>query len=414
VRSGAFTTGVNYWPARSAMAWWKSFDAREVAEDFRRIRSVGFDSVRIFLTWEDFQSTPTSVEARSIQRLVTTVDLAGLAGLSVVPTLFTGHMSGVNWIPPWALGDDPSDPRFRCISAGLVGPSRLTNWYTDTTILHAQSLLAREVAHALAGHDGLLAWDLGNENSNCSRPPDRASARRWLARTSDAIRDADPRAKVTIGLHMEDLEEDRMLGPREASDFCDFLTMHGYPGYARWAGGPTDERLLPFLTHVTRWLGNGADVLFSEFGVPTHPPGPAAALAQGPALVDEAAAASYVARGLRALEGAGAMGAMIWCYTDYPASIWDAPPLDLAPHERSFGVFRADGSEKPAASAVRSFTADLAERFPSLAPDSPVQTTDPKLFLDLDPADFYRAPKDTLARLFDRYCAVSALSTSAS
>ena len=59
-------------------------------------------------------------------------------------------------------------------------------------------------------------------------------------------------------------------GRREASEACDTLSMHGYPIYAHWADGPTDEHLLPFLAHVTRWLGEGRDVLFSEFGLPTY------------------------------------------------------------------------------------------------------------------------------------------------
>lgn len=406
-----FRTGVNYWPARTAMGWWRWFDVDELAEDLRRVRAAGFDSIRIFLLWEDFQTNPTSVESRAIKRLVTAVDLARGAGLSVMPTLFTGHMSGVNWIPPWALGDDAGDPRFRSISGGRAGVApgsgRLANWYTDTTVIHAQSLLAREVAHALAGHEGVLAWDLGNENSNCVVPPDRGYARRWLARMSDAIRDGDPRAKVTIGLHMEDLVEDRMLGPREASDFCDFLTMHGYPGYASFTSGPTDERLLPFLVHVTRWLGAGADVLFSEFGVPTRPRATAPGFpTSGPALVDEGEAAAYVARGLRALADAGATGAMLWCYSDYATAIWGEPPLDQAPHERTFGIFRADGSEKPAALAVRAFASGAA---PSARP-VPVAPG----FIDMEPEDFYLAPGGALARLFARYCAVSAPSTSSS
>ena len=86
---------------------------------------------------------------------------------------------------------------------------------------------------------------------------------------TDSIRGADSDALVTLGLHMEDLEQDRNLGPSEAAEVCDFLQMHGYPGYASWADGPTDERVLPFLARLTRWLGGGADVLFAEFGVPT-------------------------------------------------------------------------------------------------------------------------------------------------
>ena len=69
---------------------------------------------------------------------------------------------------------------------------------------------------------------------------------------------------------MEDLQEDPTLGPREASDTCDVLTMHGYPIYADWADGATDEQLLPFLARLTRWLGAGRDVIFSEFGLPTY------------------------------------------------------------------------------------------------------------------------------------------------
>ena len=86
---------------------------------------------------------------------------------------------------------------------------------------------------------------------------------------ASAIRAADATAMVTTGLHMEDLEHDRHLGPHEAAQVCDFLTMHGYPIYADWAEGGTDDRLVPFLAEVTRWLGGGRDVLFSEFGLPT-------------------------------------------------------------------------------------------------------------------------------------------------
>ena len=78
-------------------------------------------------------------------------------------------------------------------------------------------------------------------------PPSTGSADAWLERMTSAIRRSDDRALVTVGLHMEDLEEDRRLGPREAAGTCDFLSMHGYPIYASWAEGPLDEQLLPFL-----------------------------------------------------------------------------------------------------------------------------------------------------------------------
>ncbi len=306
-------------------------------------------------------------------------DLAGGLGLALIPTLFTGHMSGVNWIPAWALGGSAGDRRFRVVSGGRVVHTGLRNWYTDSAVADAQVLLAAEAAAALAGHKAVWAWDLGNENSNCVVPPTRSAARAWLARLSSAIRSADETALVTLGLHMEDLEEDRRLGPPEAAEACDLLSMHGYPIYARWADGPTDHQLLPFLARVTHWLGEGRDLVFSEFGLPSL-------------LVEEDEAAAYTARALEALRRAGCLGALLWCYSDYDPALGESPPFDLAPHELSFGLWRADGSPKPAVAAVAAFVG--AARCAAGYADA---------WLDIDREEFRRDPRSQLPRLYRRY-----------
>ena len=91
-----FRVGVNYWPARTAMAWWSSFDQDEVAADFARIAAAGLDSVRLFLPGRRSNPRRARSIAAMLDRLATVADLAGRAGLAVMPTLFTGHMSGVN------------------------------------------------------------------------------------------------------------------------------------------------------------------------------------------------------------------------------------------------------------------------------------------------------------------------------
>lgn len=361
------------------MGWWSNFDLTEVEADFARIAACGLDSVRVFLTWEDFQPSPDRVDRQMLERLVAVADLAGGLGLGLMPTLFTGHMSGVNWIPAWALGGSGGDRRFRVVSGGGVVRSGLRNWYTDSAVGDAQVLLAAEAARALAGHEAVWAWDLGNENSNCVIPPTWSAARAWLARLGSAIRGADETARVTVGLHMEDLEEDRRLGPGEVSEACDFLSMHGYPIYARWADGPTDDQLLPFLAEVTRWLGGGRDLVFSEFGLPTL-------------LVEEDAAAAYTARALEALRRAGCLGALLWCYSDYDPALWESPPFDLAPHERSFGLWRADGSPKPAVAAIAAFVG--AERCTAGHADA---------WIDIDRDQFRLDPSVQLPRLYRRY-----------
>jgi endo-1,4-beta-mannosidase len=378
------------------MGWWADFDRSEVAADFARIAAAGLDSVRLFLTWEDFQPNPHEVDQEMLDRLVTVADLAARSGLAIVPTLFTGHMSGVNWVPGWALGGSERDDRFRVVSGGRVSGAGLRNWYADEKISRAQVLLAGEAAAALAGHEALWAWDLGNENSNCVLPPSQSFARRWLERITTAIRAADQTALVTVGLHMEDLEEDRRLGPREASEVCDLLSMHGYPIYARWVDGPTDEHLLPFLAHITRWLGDRREIVFSEFGLPTYRASDSSGeetRAQAPSLlVEEEAAAAYTERALAALHAAGCAGAMVWCYTDYAPAAWAKPPLDMAIHERSFGLWRADGSPKPAVAAVKAF-----------AGTTRLDVFDNHAWIDIDTNEFYADPRRHLPRLYRRY-----------
>ena len=331
-----------------------------------------------------------------LDRLVAVADLADGAGLVLVPTLFTGHMSGVNWIPSWALGGTDRGDRFRVVSGGRVTEAGLRNWYSDPVVASAQAYMAGEVAAALAGHEATWMWDLGNESSNCTIPPSRSSARDWLGRIASAIRASDPGTLVTVGLHMEDLEEDRKLGPGQASEACDLLSMHGYPIYASWADGPIDEQLLPFLAHVTRWLGGGTEVLFSEFGLPTYrrgdPGGEAARRRSASPLIEEHAAAAYTERALAALQRAGCVGAMLWCYTDYDPALWESPPLDLAVHERSFGLWRADGSPKPSVAVVEAFAG---------APR--VAAPDDYPWIDLEPEEFFDAPAVHLRRLYGRY-----------
>ncbi len=401
--SSRFRLGINYWPPDLAMYWWKHFDEHQVQRDFARIRAAGFDSVRIFLLWEDFQPASDRVSKRALSRLVRVADAAHSNGLDLIPTLFTGHMSGVNWIPRWAIDSDrPPDPassaaRFRIVADGQVVSGSPKSWFLDENVACAQARLASAAAQALEGHPALWAWDLGNENSNCCVPPTRDAAVEWLDRVSAGIRAADSRVPITLGLHMEDLMEDRRLGPREASRFCDFLCMHGYPIYADFAEGPTDAHILPFLGLVTRWLG-GRDVLFAEFGAPAfpaegHDPDRAQSSAPAIPLLEGEKAAAFTRSALEMLRAFGFLGAMLWCYADYGEALSSRPPLDEAAHERWFGLWGADGSPKPAVDEIC--------RFQGL-PGAP-QWWD-LAWIDVDPDEFYTHPRQHLSRLYRRFC----------
>jgi endo-1,4-beta-mannosidase len=385
-----FRLGVNYWPAEVAMAWLQAYDPNITRRDFFRAANAGFDSVRIFVLWEDAQPTASTIDTATLGRLVDVADAAVEAGLTLIVTLFVGHMSGVNWIPAWATGGEGGDRRFRVISGGQTRPpAGLRSWYADPGVVAAQERLAADAAAALAGHPGVWAWDLGNENSNCTVPPDRASGEMWLERIATAIRTNDPGRPLTIGIHMEDLEEDRGIGPAEAARWCEIVSMHGYPIYAEWSAGATDHALLPFLAEITRWLAGGAPVLFEEFGLPTVAHG---AEVERPLLVSEDASAVYTGHALDALRQAGCTGALLWCFADYASALDTVPPFDLAPHERSFGLWRADGSPKPAVAEVTARAGQHRVPPPSTGG-----------WLDIDRDTFCANRRFHLARLYRRF-----------
>ena len=94
-----FLLGINYWPRRKAMYWWSDFDPDEVQEEFETIKEIGFDLVRIFLLWEDWQPEPDRVEESALENLEVVCNIAAALNLKLDVTFFTGHMSGPNWVP---------------------------------------------------------------------------------------------------------------------------------------------------------------------------------------------------------------------------------------------------------------------------------------------------------------------------
>src|SRR2546428_11451284 len=97
--SEAYRVGVNYWPASSAMQWWRRFEAAEVDRDFARIVAAGGDLVRFFLLWEDFQPTPGTVSEIALDRLRTLAAIARRGSPKIPPTLFTRPIGGLDVLP---------------------------------------------------------------------------------------------------------------------------------------------------------------------------------------------------------------------------------------------------------------------------------------------------------------------------
>jgi endo-1,4-beta-mannosidase len=367
-----FSVGINYWPRRSAMAMWRRFDAGEIREDFQRIAGLGLDAVRFFLRWDDFQPDAGTMDPLMLTRLEAVADIAAETGLRTMPALFTGHMSGVNWLPVWALDENAPHGRFRTIAGDSESPYGIGDFYTGA-LLDAQIVFARAVGERLRAHPAVLTWDLGNEFSNMREPASEYDAAEWSRRLTKALEETSG-IPVTAGTHGEDLTRDRNIRLSMMCEPYAFATMHGYPVYSSFSRSRLDPEVVPFLAYLAAGFSH-KPVLFSEFGNPTAPPSKRSpfervALPDEPpnhtispddpvyapyACLTETEMAAYCTKVLNRLHADGRLGAYWWCWADYADELRGEPPFDRALHEMSFGIVRGDGSEKPVAAALGAF-----------------------------------------------------------
>lgn len=396
-----FRTGVNYWPRRKAMYWWRDFDRGEVAEEFDVIAGLGMSLVRIFLLWEDFQPAPTMVSATALSDLETVCDLAAERGLGLDVTFFTGHMSGPNWAPGWLLGgSEPVPARRQVISGANEDAGSYRNPFVDAEALDAAALLLREVVGRLRDHDGVWAWNLGNEPDLFARPPDETAGPEWARRMFATIGEVDDRHHVTVGLHAPSLSEDNGLRADRMFAGADVAVMHAYPIYANFGAAALDPDAVPFATALTAAL-SGKPAIMEEFGACTAPPGQDTSTWEWQALgqswrqvmLSEEILAEHLADVLPRLVKVGAAGALLWCYADYHEDLWDRPPCDTKLHERHFGLVRPDGSLKPHAEVVRRFAA----AGPAIAAPSS------RARIEIDGDELYADPAAMLPGLFETF-----------
>ncbi|MBC5824492.1 MAG: hypothetical protein GIX02_06595 [Candidatus Eremiobacteraeota bacterium] len=348
-----FLLGINYWPRTSAMSMWERFDERELDADFALVASLGFECVRFFMLWQHFQPQPDRTSATALAQLERVMEALARRGLAAMPTFFTGHMSGVNWLPSWTLDAQRGCGRFRTLTENGFSDLGIGDFYTGT-LLQAQRDHVRTVGARLRGHPSLYAWDLGNEFSNLRAPASVQESDRWSSvLTADLIETSGTGA--TAGTHGEDLSQDRNIRPSSMCAPLCFPTMHGYSVYSDFARTKDDPQVVPFLCELTRSF-SGRPVLFSEFGSPTCPPTKVEAASY--ACLTETEMCPYALHVLDGLHAGGALGAFWWCFADYDLALKDRPPFDCAPHELTFGIVRSDGSLKPVAATLSGFAGE--------------------------------------------------------
>ena len=382
-----FELGCNYWPRHSAMYMWRELDLGAVRAELAQLHDLGFHVVRFFALTEDFLPEPFRVASDKIAQLVEVARIASEEHLASIPTLITINMSGKMWWPRWL-----SEPR--------------ANLFSDPDLLRAQALLVESCARALAGDASIRAFDLSNELDDAQPVPSRAAGWLWASVLSAAIRRAAPGVPLQVGAHLPSLRATTHLRIDDLASVVDEDCMHAYPLYCDAARSFLDAELVPFACALTRELaGASRPTLMHEFGICTAAQGCAGHIIvddflgrpMPQYLASEEEGARYYQEVLERLALTGAAGAYAWCYADYAPQLFDRAPFDRALRERSFGLVRADGSEKPAARVLREFARRL-ER------GEVAYGSAPRL-LDVSPEVYYAAPDQHFRRLYDHWLA---------
>lgn len=398
--SQPFVLGVNYWPRRKAMGWWSDFDIYEVREDFALIKEYGMNLVRIFLLWEDFQISPDSVVYGSLQNLEAVCDAAQENALRLDITFFTGHMSGPNWAPRWALQGKALAGARKLVSEGRIVDSSFRNPFFDPVMIQAAKKLVFETVSCLKDHPAVGFWNLGNEPDLFALPYDGRSALSWVRGITETIRSIDSVHPVLCGLHAASLSEVNAFRCDEIFDVTDYAVMHSYPMYSDIARNSLDSDFVPFTCALTSALC-GKPVLMEEFGGCTAPRGEKSCVWEwkmygephSQFMASEDDFAEYTGEVLPKLVKNGTLGALLWCFADYAESIWNKPPCDEVRHERHFGLVRPDGTLKPHAEVIKKF----AMTYPL------VNKNAQRFSIGMTAREYYEEPAKNMRLLYGKY-----------
>lgn len=320
--------GVNYWPASCGVQMWREWPAEEIQRDLDLICKLGFNCVRFFLLWEEFEPKPGRYDQICFARLAQLLGWCRQRKLLTQPSLMVGWMSGGIFWPKWK-GDK--------------------NLFTDPGLRQRAASFATKVARVCARFsDSVLSIDQGNEICclpDCLAAPP-AAVETWCEAMSTAIRRGFPAALVISGNEQSQVVGD--TGWRfDAQPGCDLYSMHAYPNSAwhslRFDGmaDPLAQSLLPLYVKCARAFG---PVMVQEFGT----------IFTIGSCCDE-----YLRAILPACWDAGANGFLWWSLRDFNAN---GHPYNKNAFEGPLGLVGADERLKPVLNFFSEFAASLPSR----------------------------------------------------
>ena len=298
--------GVNYF--RPGTGWapqvWKRFDAEATRSDFARLRDLGGNCVRVFLSYGSFYPKAGRLDPEGLAKFDRFLQLAEEAGVYVHPT-GPDHWEG---LPDLAKGDRIAEEKilvaledfWRQFAARYRGRSVIfaydllnepeVPWNSPALGVRWNEWLAKTYGSAERQQ---AAWGTTNVVWGSQPVPSREArpgrelldfqhcredvAEGWTRRQVAAIRSVDPEALVTVGLiqwsvpvHIAGAWHYSAFRPERVAPLVDFMEIHFYPfarGFYEYGSDEDELRNLAYLNCVVREVARfQKPVVVAEFG----------------------------------------------------------------------------------------------------------------------------------------------------
>ncbi|MBC8076391.1 MAG: cellulase family glycosylhydrolase, partial [Chloroflexales bacterium] len=299
--------GVNYYPQGKPWAeMWEDWKGQQIQRELQSARAdLGINTLRVLVPYSEgsWKAGRDGVNALMLGRLREMVQIAGALDMRLIVSLFDFEN-----IFPTPGSREEADQRA---------------WL-------------KQLVGNFAGDDRIIAWDIHNEPDNYKRwqePGGPEEILTWTGRMADLLHEIAPNHLVTVGVgHYETLWR---AGPdgRRMLDYSDVISFHTYNA------ADTERQIYEIRSRSPK------PILLEEFGWPTGP-------RCSQAGYDEATQAETYRQQLQVATGRVA-GVVAWTLRDYDAG----PTARYDTREEHYGLYRADGSLKPAAAFLRAYDA---------------------------------------------------------
>lgn len=308
-----FMTGINFWPRLSNIKMWKEWDEKSIFSDLEQAKNLGCRFIRIFLLDEDFVNGYGEINSESTGHLSKFLDECYKNGIKVFITFMVGHMSGRNWIIPWAPDN---------------------NIYDDRAIMNF-SKFVEDIVMNYKEHPSIEGWIMTNEMSLVNKPSTKEQALVIESVIYGLLKRLDPSHLVSSGDVLSYLQH-----PPNISNHSDYSGLHLY-----FYDNNLIRQRYNYGNLLNVFSNDGQfPVFLEEFGFSTN---------QG----SEDSQGDFIYSTLWTAFANNSIGALVWCFSDFPGE--EDPPYDWRPLEINFGLVRSDGSLKPSAEKFHKFAEEV-------------------------------------------------------